>query len=217
MSLKHKTLPAGVDQPGFGGITPTLYAEEHSFSGGAQGAVLVRNTTTSDGKAWVSSAAGLFASTGANEIPTFTDTIPTAAQDNITRVGTVVSGVWNAGAVTSSGNIAGVNGSFSGTLGVTGAVTLSAGLAGVSATFSTTLAVTGAATFASSVTIATGGYLQLAERTTTPSGPATGAEVNFYKKSDKLILQYTHNSTVYYAYMVLEGDSGTWLVTSVAP
>lgn len=42
------------------------------------------------------------AGTGNVEVLT---TLPTAVQDNITRLGTIVSGVWNAGAVTSSGVI----------------------------------------------------------------------------------------------------------------
>ncbi|MCR4301785.1 MAG: tail fiber domain-containing protein [Sulfuricaulis sp.] len=42
------------------------------------------------------------AGTGNVEVLT---TLPTAVQDNITRLGTVTSGVWNAGAVTSSGAI----------------------------------------------------------------------------------------------------------------
>jgi hypothetical protein len=70
-TLKHKTIPAGSDQPGFTGVTPSLYAEEHSFSGGANGSVLVRNIVNSDGAGWVATAAGVLQSTGAATTPTF--------------------------------------------------------------------------------------------------------------------------------------------------
>jgi len=43
----------------------------------------------------------------------FTATLPTGVQDNITRLGTITSGIWNAGAVTSSGAISGTTGTFS--------------------------------------------------------------------------------------------------------
>lgn len=102
MPLKHKTLPAGTDRPGFAGVTPSLYAEEHLFSGGAHGSILTRNTLNSDGAGWVASAAGILLSTGAAVLPSFSTTLPTAVQDNITRTGIVVSGTWSGlfGAVT---------------------------------------------------------------------------------------------------------------------
>lgn len=49
-----------------------------------------------------------------------TGTITSATQDLITRTGTIISGVWNAGAVTSSGAVTGVAGTFSGLLNVNG-------------------------------------------------------------------------------------------------
>ena len=62
------------------------------------------------------------------------------------------------GNVSTSGNVSGVNGSFSGTLGVTGAATLSSTLAVTgSATFSSTMSVTGAVTASTAPTI--GGHL----------------------------------------------------------
>lgn len=111
--LKHKTIPAGVDQPGFAGVTPSLYAEEHLFSGGTQGAVLTRNTLNSDGSGWVTSTAGLLVSAGANEIPAFTNTIPSAAQDTITRLGTITVGVWNGTIITVAYGGTGLNTSAS--------------------------------------------------------------------------------------------------------
>jgi len=80
------------------------------------------------------------------------------------------------GNVSTSGNVSGVNGSFSGTLGVTGAATLSS-----------TLAVTGAATFSSTLTASTaptvGGHLtnktyvdaQVATKLDLNGGTLTGA------------------------------------------
>lgn len=97
MALKHKTLPAGTDRPGFGGVTPSLYAEEHLFSGGADGSVLVRNTGSSDGAEWIATANGVLTSTGAATLPSFATTLPNAVQDNITRLGTLVSGATGAG------------------------------------------------------------------------------------------------------------------------
>lgn len=97
MAVKHKTLPPGTDRPGFGGITPSLYAEEHSFSGGAQGSVLTRNTLNSDGAGWVAAADGVLMSTGVGVLPTFSATLSNTIQNNITRVGTLVAGATGAG------------------------------------------------------------------------------------------------------------------------
>lgn len=143
--VKHKTLPAGVDQVGFGGITPSLYAEEHAFSGGTQGAVLVRNTLTTDGSSWAATIAGVLVSAGVNNLPTFSATLPNAVQDNITRLGAVVSGSFNAGAVTTTALV------VNGTITVTGAATMAA-ISATSGTFSTTLSVTSTATFTNVIT-----------------------------------------------------------------
>jgi hypothetical protein len=110
MALKHKTIPIGTDKPGFAGVTPSLYAEEHLFSGGAHGSVLLRNTLNSDGSAWADAAAGLLLSTGAATLPTFTATIPF----NITTraIAVAVNNTYDIGA---SGT-AFKNGYFAGTL-----------------------------------------------------------------------------------------------------
>lgn len=97
MPLKHKTLPAGTDRPGFAGVTPSLYAEEHLFSGGDHGSVLTRNTLNTDGAGWIATANGVLTSTGVGILPTFATTLPNVVQDNITRTGTLVSGATGAG------------------------------------------------------------------------------------------------------------------------
>ena len=51
-------------------------------------------------------------------------TITSATQDLITRTSTITSGVWNAGSVTSNGAISGVEGNFSGNVGITKASAL---------------------------------------------------------------------------------------------
>jgi len=43
--------------------------------------------------------------TNGSGVPAYTTTLPTGVQDNITQLGTVTAGVWNAGAVTSSGDV----------------------------------------------------------------------------------------------------------------
>lgn len=60
-------------------------------------------------------------------------------------------------------------------------------------------------------------YQQFVERTTTPTNPTAGAEVNLYMKSDKLVLQYNDGGTVRYKYLDLTGTGVTWVHTTVAP
>lgn len=97
MPLKHATIPAGADQVGFTGVTPSLYAEDHAFYGGTHASLLIRSSLSSDGSAWVASTAGVLQSAGANEIPAYSTTLQTAVQDNITRTGALVSGSTGAG------------------------------------------------------------------------------------------------------------------------
>lgn len=78
MPLKHSTIPAGTDQPGFAGVTPSIWAQQHTFSGGTQGSVLTYNTGSSDNLSFTQSLAGLLLSTGTNVLPTFTSTINVA-------------------------------------------------------------------------------------------------------------------------------------------
>ena len=75
MPLKHTSIPAGVDQPGFTGVTPSSWGQAHTFSGGTNGAVVLYNTGNSDNLGYAASAAGLLVSTGTNVLPTFTSTI----------------------------------------------------------------------------------------------------------------------------------------------
>lgn len=78
MPVKHSTIPAGTDQPGFTGVTPSIWAQQHTFSGGTQGAVLTYNTGSSDNSSWVNTVAGFLLASGTNVLPTFTATVPFA-------------------------------------------------------------------------------------------------------------------------------------------
>lgn len=104
---------------------------------------------------------------------------------NVTASGNVSA----TGNVAASGNVSGVNGTFTGTLGVTGASTITgnATVGGTfgstgAATFSSTIAVTGAATFSSTLTASTapttGGHLTnktyVDAQDTTTQGAAVG-------------------------------------------
>lgn len=149
--LKHKTIPAGVDQPGFTGVTPSLYAEEHLFSGGTHGALMYRDTGASDGSGWVTSAPGVCISAGSLEIPSFSQTLPTAVMDNITRLGTITTATTFTSTVTAATLIVGGAATIT-TLGVTGVTTLGGSLGVTGAvTMSSTLAVTTSVTIGSGV------------------------------------------------------------------
>lgn len=53
----------------------------------------------------ITTAASSVLITSAGSVPSLSQTLPSAVQGNIATVGTITSGVWNAGAVTSSGQI----------------------------------------------------------------------------------------------------------------
>lgn len=60
-------------------------------------------------------------------------------------------------------------------------------------------------------------YLNLAERSTTPTSPTAGSEVNIYMKADKLIVQYNLGGTAQYFWLDLTSGSGTWSFSTSAP
>ena len=145
MPLKHTTIPSGVDQAGFTGVTPSIWGQAHTFSGGTNGAAVIYNTGNSDNLGYAASVAGLFFSTGTNVLPTFSSTINIAltfsstitfgAPFTSTATGSYIIGAGGAGANSSlgingaSGTAGGgflfweKNGAISGHLGPTSAIT----------------------------------------------------------------------------------------------
>lgn len=58
----------------------------------------------------IAAAANSTLVTNGSNVPSLSTTLPSAVQANITAAGTITSGVWNAGAVTSSGAVTGTSG-----------------------------------------------------------------------------------------------------------
>lgn len=98
-------------------VTPNAYGSATSiptFTVDQQGRLTLAGSATPQ-LTLTSTYFSSLAATNLTVIPAanLTGTITSATQDLITRTGTITSGVWNAGAVTSSGVITGVTGSFS--------------------------------------------------------------------------------------------------------
>lgn len=104
---------------GVSGILPVANGGT-ALSSYAVGDIIIATGTGVIGRLAAVAVGQIVISQGINTAPIWSATIPSAVQDNITRLGTIVSGVWNAGAVTSSGTVAGVAGQFSGLLTVSG-------------------------------------------------------------------------------------------------
>lgn len=66
-TVLHKTLPSAPTR-----VSRTNWGEEHSFSGGALGSLLYRDTGATDGANWLAAAAGILACAGAGQAPAWT-------------------------------------------------------------------------------------------------------------------------------------------------
>lgn len=91
--------------------------------------------------------------TSAGGVPSIGSTLPTAVQDNITRLGTIVSGVWNGTVIASTYGGTGVNNGSS-TITIGGSVTFSGAF-----TFTGTITANTSVTFPTSGTLATTGQV----------------------------------------------------------
>lgn len=175
---------------------------------------------------------GVYTLGGTPTIPAsgLTGTITSSTQDLITRLGTIVSGVWNAGAVTSSGNVSVPSGSkiFIDGGGDTYAIENGANNYSIVAGGSTAFSVTNTSVLANNTTLKASGQPGfLAYNSADDSTQSTGAKVDFdtevYDETNNFSADtftapvtgrylftaavYTHNSSV-------AGNRALMLVTS---
>jgi hypothetical protein len=73
-------------------VQPSNWNDGHKFTGGAHGNVMMRDTSdTTYGASWIANANNALLSTNASGVPSWVTTIPSGVQDNITRLGAIVT------------------------------------------------------------------------------------------------------------------------------